>query len=48
MYQIVLGYLELVKKNIVHRDFKLSNIFLKDDEIKIADFGFAIEKDLLN
>ena len=25
----------------MHRDFKLANILLHDDNIKIADFGFA-------
>ena len=27
--------------NIIHRDFKVSNIFIKDDVFKIGDFGFA-------
>jgi serine/threonine-protein kinase ULK/ATG1 len=25
----------------MHRDFKLANILLHEDNIKIADFGFA-------
>lgn len=44
LYQVLQGYQEIAKKNILHRDFKPSNIFLKDQVIKIADFGFAIEQ----
>lgn len=28
---------------IIHRDLKPANIFLKNDIIKIADFGFAMK-----
>ena len=31
----------LHEKNIMHRDFKAANIFIKDDIFKIGDFGFA-------
>ena len=31
----------MVKHKIMHRDFKLANILLHDDNIKIADFGFS-------
>ncbi len=31
----------LSKKNIVHRDVKVANIFLNKGKAKIADFGFA-------
>lgn len=38
-------YLNLLKalheKNIMHRDFKAANIFIKNDLFKIGDFGFA-------
>lgn len=36
----------LYKNNIVHRDLKLANILMNsDNQIKLADFGFAILKD---
>ena len=36
------GCLYLFQKNVVHRDFKPSNIlFAEDGTLKIADFGFA-------
>lgn len=31
----------LHEKNIMHRDFKAGNVFIKDDVFKIGDFGFA-------
>ena len=39
--QILSAFQDLVKHKIMHRDFKLANILLHDDTIKIADFGFA-------
>jgi serine/threonine protein kinase len=41
MKQLLKGYNELYKLEIVHRDLKLFNIFVKNGKIKIADFGFA-------
>lgn len=35
------GFRELHSHKIMHRDFKLANIFLNDDNIVIGDFGFA-------
>lgn len=29
---------------IIHRDIKPANIFIKNGQLKIADFGFAISK----
>ena len=26
---------------VMHRDFKASNVFIKDEVFKIGDFGFA-------
>ena len=39
--QILTGFQTLVKHKIMHRDFKLANILLHDENIKIADFGFS-------
>lgn len=46
IYQISNGLKVLAEYNIIHRDLKLSNLLLSNDEvnnptIKIADFGFA-------
>jgi serine/threonine protein kinase len=41
MKQILNGFSELRKKKILHRDFKLANIFMNDEHIVIGDFGFA-------
>ena len=42
--QVVNGISYCHKKNIFHRDIKLENILvLKDDTIKIIDFGFAVK-----
>jgi serine/threonine-protein kinase ULK/ATG1 len=39
--QIMNGFRELHAHKIMHRDFKLANIFLNDDNLIIGDFGFA-------
>lgn len=39
--QIMNGFQVLHKNKIMHRDFKLANIFLNDDTVIIGDFGFA-------
>lgn len=36
------GLRYLAKEGIVHRDLKISNLFMKNGVVKIADFGFAI------
>merc|ERR1719264_618427 len=41
LMQIMNGFRELHKYKIMHRDFKLANIFLNDDSVVIGDFGFA-------
>ncbi len=39
--QIVDGFKELYKQNVIHRDLKPANILINNDTFKIADFGFA-------
>ena len=39
--QIMNGFFELRKHKILHRDFKLANIFVHDERLIIGDFGFA-------
>lgn len=43
MNQIINGYNNISTRGIVHRDLKPANIFLRNKEIKIADFGFAMK-----
>ena len=37
------GYQNLVDHRVIHRDLKPANILLKNNKIKIADFGFAMK-----
>jgi len=39
--QIALGFQELHRNNIVHRDFKPANCFMHDSNCIVADLGFA-------
>ena len=41
LIQILNGFGELVKNGITHRDLKPENILIKDEILKLADFGFA-------
>jgi serine/threonine protein kinase len=40
--QLFQGLKYLSGRNIVHRDIKPANVFIKEGQLKIADFGFAI------
>jgi serine/threonine protein kinase len=44
MNQIINGYNNMQTRGIIHRDLKPANIFLKNGEVKIADFGFAMKQ----
>jgi serine/threonine protein kinase len=39
--QIAMGFRELHRHKVMHRDFKLDNLFMNDDTVVIADLGFA-------
>lgn len=39
--QIMNGFKTLTKFKIMHRDFKLANLMLHNNSIKIVDFGFS-------
>src|SRR3990167_7025332 len=39
--QIMLGFMVLHQNKIMHRDFKLANLFLDGRKLVIGDFGFA-------
>jgi len=39
--EILNGFKVLVKNNVVHRDFKLSNLLKHEGSVKISDFGFS-------
>ena len=45
MKKIARGLLSAVvylhEKNIVHRDIKLQNILMRDETVKLIDFGFS-------
>jgi serine/threonine protein kinase len=46
--QICHGYSALTREGIVHRDIKPENIMIKDNILKIGDFGFAEKIPQLN
>ena len=37
----MIGFVELRNYNVIHRDLKLTNIFLNKNKVVIGDFGFA-------
>lgn len=39
--QILSGYKEMVKNGVIHRDIKLENILIHNEQLKIVDFGFC-------
>merc|ERR1711976_1074353 len=41
MKQIAMGFAELHKQKVMHRDFKTDNLFMHDSTVIIADLGFA-------
>eukprot|EP01080_Neovahlkampfia_damariscottae_P003662 gene3662-6477_t len=42
LIQIITGLIYLHAQKFVHCDLKPGNVFLTDDKVKIADFGFAV------
>ena len=48
MKDLLNGFQEILKHNIVHRDIKPANVFVSDGRFKIGDFGFAKKVDDLN
>ncbi|CAD8061631.1 unnamed protein product [Paramecium sonneborni] len=45
--QVAEALLYLQQKQIIHRDIKPSNILIHNGEVRLADFGFAIQQDQL-
>lgn len=44
MSQLLDGYAEIFRHEVVHRDLKPANLLVTDDKLlKIADFGFGIK-----
>lgn len=43
--QILHGLEYIHQNDIIHRDIKLENILLKDNVVKIGDFGIAVKND---
>jgi serine/threonine protein kinase len=43
MNEVLNGYAGIYSRGIIHRDLKPANIFLRNNHIKIADFGFAMK-----
>lgn len=41
LMQIMNGFQVLLSHKVMHRDFKLANVFLHEDTVIIGDFGFA-------
>ncbi|GAI45069.1 unnamed protein product, partial [marine sediment metagenome] len=43
--EILDAFQEIHKEGVVHRDIKPQNLLIKDNKIKVADFGIAYRKD---
>ena len=41
LVQILNGFGELVMNGVIHRDLKPDNILIRNNSLKIGDFGFA-------
>jgi serine/threonine protein kinase len=43
LYQIIDAVKYMHANKVIHRDLKLGNLFLKDMQVKIGDFGLATQ-----
>jgi serine/threonine-protein kinase ULK/ATG1 len=43
MEQVAAGCKEFIRKGVIHRDLKPTNIFIKGAHYKIGDLGFAVD-----
>jgi serine/threonine protein kinase len=39
--QILSAYQEMHRKGVLHRDIKMENVMIKNNAIKVIDFGFS-------
>jgi aurora kinase len=41
-YQLMKGYRVLWERKILHQDLKPENVLIKENKLKLTDFGFSI------
>ena len=45
MFKQIITGVQYIHKGVLHRDLTNNNILIKNDMVKIADFGLSIKKD---